>query len=297
MICPICHHQQQTPVGIASDFLVSGKKFPLMRCSHCGLIMTDKHPPIEELGAYYKNPNYISHSDVHKGLMNRLYHTARRCMLKQKGRWVERAVSRCEGQSPRLLDVGCGTGYFPYYMQQLGYQVSCVEQDAEARAFTEKKFALTPSDGLLHAHWAEHSFDVITLWHVLEHIVDLEEHMQCLAQLLPLGGALVVAVPNPTSYDAQRLGCDWAAYDVPRHVWHFTPDSLTTLAERYGFRLESLHPMWLDVYYIALMTQQQRGRKGLNAWLRSVTLGLWSNVRTLMDRRAASSLVYLFRRI
>ena len=170
-------------MGIASDHLVSSKSFPLVRCSHCGLIMTGSLPAKEELGAYYKSNNYISHSDVHKGLMNRLYHAARRRMLKQKGTLVKRATPYIEGASPRLLDVGCGTGYFAHHMQQLGYQVSCVEQDAEARAFAKEKFSLTPSEALLHTDWADRSFEVITLWHVLEHIVDLEEHINAYPNL------------------------------------------------------------------------------------------------------------------
>ncbi len=294
LICPICHHREYRTVGIATDHLVSGRQFPLVRCSHCGLVITQNPPQGEAFGAYYKSIDYISHSNINKGFFNQLYHVVRRCMLRKKRRWLQ---AYCRGgNGSRLLDIGCGTGYFAHYMQQRGYEVACVEQDADARAFALRKFGLNPLADLLDAPFPESHFHAITLWHVLEHIESLEEHLGHISRLLKSDGVLVIAVPNPTSYDACYFGGDWAAYDVPRHLWHFTPDSLTFLLERYGFVLQRVHPMYFDAYYIALMSQKQLGRKGGNAFFRAFLIGLGGTIRTLRTARAASSLVYIFQK-
>lgn len=296
MYCPICQRDGSEPIGVVMDRLVSQESFALDRCPHCGFIRTANAPRGAALGRYYKSKEYISHSDTHKTLFDRLYHYARRWMLMLKRRWVLKYLPSQEKREERmnLLDIGCGTGYFAHYMQQHGCRVTTIEQDADARSLAFEKQGLSPYTALLNAPLEEKSFDLITLWHVLEHIDTLEEHFNTITRLIKPNGLLVLALPNPTSWDARVYKMDWAAWDVPRHLWHFSPDNIVSLAERYDFRLKAVRPMWLDVYYIALLSEQRKGTTPFVALLKALPIAVWGTLRTMFKTHEASSLIYFF---
>ena len=289
--CPLCGGKQLERVLTCVDHCVSGEAFYLCRCHGCGFLFTQDFPSEDEIGRYYETPGYISHTDTRKGLVNRLYHRVRTHMLKRKARLVETESHRRQG---RLLDIGTGTGYFADTMQRRGWQVEATEKNADARRFTHEHFGLDvkPADAL--AGLPDGSFDVITLWHVMEHLEHLNETWDQLFRLLAERGTLVVAVPNHTSYDARHYGAFWAAYDVPRHLWHFSPGTLQQLASKHGFILAARHPMPFDAFYISILTERYMRRHG--AFARGCLTGLTAWFSTLARKDRSSSLIYIFRK-
>ena len=289
--CPICGGTQLRPHLTCVDHLATGEMFQLFLCAQCGMLLTQDAPTQEEIGAYYATPDYISHSDTRRGLTNRLYHYAREWMLRRKAQLVARAAQRPTG---RLMDLGAGTGHFAHHMAQGGWDVTAIEPDAGARAFAQAHFGLElkPIDALGQVE--EGSLDVITLWHVMEHIHRLDETWDLLHRLLTPEGVLVVAVPNWHSTDARHYGAYWAAYDVPRHLWHFTPSTIQQLASAHGFAMAERRAMPLDAFYVSMLSERYmrhplplpRGLlHGLAAWIRS-----WGR----KDR--SSSMIYVFRK-
>lgn len=279
------------PALTCVDHYASGEMFCLNRCADCGFLFTQDFPVEAEIGRYYATPDYISHSDTKKGLMNSLYHKVRRHMLKRKAELVMRVSHRQEG---RLLDIGTGTGYFADTMQQLGWQVEAVEKNEQARRFALEHFGLTVKPETALPTMERDSLDVITLWHVMEHLEHLNETWQLLHSLLTERGILIVAVPNCSSYDARKYGAYWAAYDVPRHLWHFTPDTIQRLASKHGFAMTERHPMPFDAFYVSMLTEKymrhscsflRGGLTGARAWLSS-----------LVKKERSSSMIYVFRK-
>lgn len=275
-----------------TDFYASGEQFELCRCRECGFVFTQGAPVEAEIGRYYETPDYISHSDTKKGAMNAIYHRVRQYMLGSKARLVMR-VSRCAARG-RLLDIGTGTGYFANAMDGRGWKVEAIEKNPQARAFAKEHFGLDVKPESALDGFAPGSFDVITLWHVMEHLEHLNETWERLKELLADKGALVVAVPNCSSYDARKYGAQWAAYDVPRHLWHFTPATIARLADKHGFVLAESHPMPFDAFYVSMLTEKQRGRS--LSFLRGMRVGAAAWLSAQGDKERSSSMIYVFRK-
>lgn len=273
------------------DHYATGEMFHLCRCVECGFLFTQDFPAETEIGRYYETPDYISHSDTKKGTVNRAYHYVRHYMLKRKARLVLTEAHRKEG---RLLDIGTGTGYFPATMKAKGWQVECIEKNAPARDFARMHFGLEVKPETSLAQYAPHSFDVITLWHVMEHLEHLNETWETLRSLLTDKGILIVAVPNCSSYDARKYGAYWAAYDVPRHLWHFTPDTMQKLGAKHGFILSARHPMPFDAFYISMLTERYLHRPGV--FIRGLLTGTLAWFSTLVKKERSSSMIYVFRK-
>lgn len=293
--CPICESVEFKPVFSCNDYLVSKKDFEIIECEKCAMRITKDCPSESEIGAYYESEEYISHSDVQKGLFNRAYHTVRQFMLGQKARWVIKNSGLLRGN---LLDVGSGTGYFPKKMKDKGWNVKSIEINDLAREFSQKNFGLDVCPTLQkYVETKENEnqkLDVITLWHVLEHIENVDETMKTFHQLLSVGGTLIVAVPNCSSYDAKKYENDWVAYDVPRHLWHFRPKQIELLAEKYGFELVAISPMFFDSFYISMMSEKHKNSK--NSLLKGAFYGGVGAVKTLFNKKESSSLVYFLRK-
>ena len=289
--CPLCNgtHLERTLTCV--DHYATGEMFHLCRCADCGFLFTQDFPAEAEIGRYYETPDYISHSDTKKGAMNRLYHWVRRYMLKRKAKLVMRVTHRKEGH---LLDIGTGTGYFPDTMKRLGWQVEAVEKNASAREFAHAHFGLEVKPDTALKDYAPESFDVITLWHVLEHLEHLNETWETLNALLTDKGMLLVAVPNCSSYDAQKYGAYWAAYDVPRHLWHFTPDTLQQVASKHGVIMSERHPMPFDAFYVSMLTERHMNRSF--PFLRGMLTGMLAWFSSLVRKERSSSMIYVFRK-
>lgn len=289
--CPLCENQTFTPLFTCTDYLVSYEKFDVEMCTACGFRRTKNFPPENIIGKYYQSDAYVSHSDTKKGVVNTLYHVIRKRMLSKKSDWVTEYAASAKGN---LLDVGAGTGYFAGFMATNGWNVSAVEKDSAARTLAKNKFGLKVYPSLNDMDALPQSFNVITLWHVLEHIEPLNQTISHLHRLLVGNGLLVLALPNCNSLDANRYKNDWAAYDVPRHLWHFTRNHVDKLAQQHGFIVESVKKMYFDGYYISMMSEQVR--KNNFPALRGFITGFATHIASLRNADKCSSLVYFLRK-
>ncbi|MDX1906749.1 MAG: class I SAM-dependent methyltransferase [Bacteroidia bacterium] len=256
--CPVCKSQSIAPALTARDHTVSQETFSIWHCATCACRFTQSVPDESEIGAYYQAESYISHSNTRKGLLARTYQIARRYTL---GRKRQQVISLSGRQAGTLLDVGCGTGEFLAAMQAGGWTVSGYEPDPGARTYAleQNKVSVSAPEGIM-THPA-HSADVITLWHVLEHVHQLDAYLAALHRILKTDGVLLIAVPNYTSWDGEHYQGYWAAYDVPRHLYHFSPAGLTSLMASAGFTLSQMLPLPLDAYYVSLLSEKyQHGR-------------------------------------
>lgn len=289
--CPLCGGTQLERTLTCVDHYATGEMFHLCRCARCGFLFTQDFPAETEIGRYYETPDYISHTDTRRGAMNRIYHWVRTYMLGRKARLVCRTSYRKEG---RLLDIGTGTGYFPQAMLKRGWQVEAVEKSAQARAFAKDHFGLEVKPETALADLPAGSYDVITMWHVMEHLEHLNEMWDRLNELLTERGLLIVAVPNCSSFDARRYGAYWAAYDVPRHLWHFTPATMQQFGSKHGFILAERHPMPFDAFYVSMLTEKHMRHSMAFLWgLLTGTLAWFS---ALVKKERSSSMIYVFRK-
>jgi 2-polyprenyl-3-methyl-5-hydroxy-6-metoxy-1,4-benzoquinol methylase len=286
--CPVCNSTKIAAALQAKDNTVSKEIFTIWQCGNCTLRFTQDVPAVSEIGAYYKSSDYISHSDTNKGFINKLYHAVRFFTLRAKKNLVEKYADKSKGN---LLDIGAGTGAFAATMQKANWNVTALEPDATARATAQTNFNITlqPAEQLFSLQ--NESFDVITLWHVLEHVHDLHNYIDKFYSLLKKDGVLIIAVPNYTSYDANEYESAWAAYDVPRHLYHFSPKSMNTLLSKHNFRLKKYKPMWFDSYYISLLSEKYI--TGKNNPFKAFISGTISNLHTMKSKRKSSSVIYI----
>ena len=286
--CPSCYSSHITKRLTAIDYTVSKLPFEIWHCSNCSLRFTQNVPTQDTIGQYYQSENYISHTDTNKGIVNRLYQVVRRHTLKGKRNLVNKFTKLENGN---LLDVGAGTGAFASFMHRSGWQVSGLEPDEQARqrAATLHSIRLEDSSRLFELH--EDQFDAITLWHVIEHVHLLHKYLEQLKKVVKPNGSIFIAVPNYTSYDAGVYQEFWAAYDTPRHLYHFSPDSMRKLLKDHGLQLRSIQPMWFDSFYVSLLSE--RYRSGHSNLLKGFWNGGVSNLKALSKQERASSLIYI----
>ena len=273
---------------LVKDHSVSKETFEIWQCSVCKLRFTQDVPDESSIGRYYKSPDYISHSNTRTGLINKLYHLVRNYTLRQKKRLVSKRTGLNKGS---LLDIGSGTGAFAAFMKKNGWAVTGLEPDAETRqnALETYDMALMPSEGLFQL--TPQSFNAITMWHVLEHVHDLHGYLGQICKLLKPGAVLFIAVPNYTSADATKYQEYWAAYDIPIHLYHFSPASMRKLLAIHGLKVKSIKPMWFDSFYVSLLSE--KNKTGKSQLLRGFSEGLMSNFKTLSDKSMCSSLIYI----
>ena len=289
--CPLCGGQQLEHALTCTDHYASGETFEVVRCAHCGFLMTQNAPVEAKIGKYYETPDYISHSDTQKGMMNRVYHWVRQFMLSRKASLVKQASKMSTGT---LLDYGTGTGYFANAMAQKQWTVKAIEKSPQARAFAKERFGLDVDAETALPLYEPQIFDVITLWHVLEHVEHLNEMWETLHKILKDRGVLIMAVPNPDSYDAQKYGKWWAAYDVPRHLWHFRPSVMQQFGAKHGFILEERIPMPFDAFYVSMLTEKYKGSKF--SFIKGLLTGTCAWFSALGKKERSSSMIYVFRK-
>lgn len=285
--CPVCGSSDIHPILTAKDHSVSGEDFVIWQCQSCTLRFTQDVPDENSIGPYYQSQDYISHSNTNKGLLNKLYQAVRKFTLGQKSGLV---ISHTT-QKGRILDIGAGIGAFLNEMKQKGWDIDGVEPDYGARQQAKNLFAinLKPTPELYQLPHG--SYDAITLWHVLEHVEPLQDYVAQLKKLLTPNGRIFIAVPNYTSLDADLYGNRWAAYDVPRHLYHFTPRSIEVLVEKHGMKIITRKPMWFDAFYISLLSSKYR--TGRTSWFGAGINGIRSNFKALVNKKKASSLIYI----
>ena len=266
------------------DFSVSGETFELFKDENLDMLVTRPQP--ENLFKYYESEDYISHTDAKKSLMDKMYQVVKRKNLKNKIQLIENQLNKPKS----LLDIGAGTGDFLLFAKSRGFEVLGVEPNEKARQLSSQK-------GIsLHQeiqNIIDQKYDAITLWHVLEHLPNLDDQIKTIASLLKDDGVLVIAVPNFKSYDASHYGKYWAAYDVPRHLWHFSKTSIAKLFDSHGMEVTVIKPMWFDAFYVSMLSEKYKGNKLY--WISAFFVGLWSNARAVFTKEH-SSLIYILKK-
>jgi ubiquinone/menaquinone biosynthesis C-methylase UbiE len=255
-VCPLCSSEKIFLHFRCVDHFISKEVFEVYRCPSCSFEFTLDYPEETEIGPYYKSDNYISHTDTSKGFSNKVYRMARSIMLRIKKRIIENATGLKKGN---LLDIGSGTGHFAGTMKKAGWQVKGIEINEKARDSSISHFGLEIIDPEQITAYAANSFDCITLWHVLEHFYDPFKLSSDIVRLLKSGGWCIIALPNCSSYDAEYYKSYWAAYDVPRHLWHFSPSTFRIFSEKSGFLIKKIRNLPLDVFYISILSERYRG--------------------------------------
>lgn len=284
--CPICQSEKLTAQLNCVDDTVSRETFPISKCLKCDFLFTNKIPKYKDLGTYYQSEEYISHSNSNKGLFNKLYKLIRFINLKKK-------VKLLGKKTGALLELGSGTGELLAACQTKGWACIGVEPEEKARKQARKNYKIELTETIEKIELAENSIDRIMLWHVLEHIPNLQESIRNFKYWLKKEGELLIAVPNHKSWDAKYYQENWAAYDVPRHLYHFDKNSMSTLLNQHDLEITKIKPMWFDAFYVAMLSEKiKSGQKKL---LKGTIIGLLSNLRALFQNREFSSQIFIIR--
>jgi len=286
-ICPLCSSGKTLLHLKCSDHLLTGEEFNLCKCSDCSFVFTGHYPDEQSIGRYYGSDDYISHDDKAKGFLNRVYLKVRSIMLKRKASMVVKATGIRNG---RILDIGCGTGHFAATMKQKGWIVAGIEPNKKARNFASGRFRLDVMSPEQISELPSGSFDCITMWHVLEHFHDPFGYAAEIKRLLKPGGLCLCALPNCSSFDARHYREQWAAYDVPRHLWHFTPETFRVFAEKTHLQITGIKPLPLDVFYISILSERNKGSHF--PFIKGVVNGTFFAALSLSDKNKSSSLIY-----
>ncbi|MDU0372164.1 class I SAM-dependent methyltransferase [Hymenobacter endophyticus] len=284
--CPVCGKTEFRNKLVVEDKSVSKESFAIQQCVACSFQFTNPRPDEAHIGRYYESEEYVSHNSGAGGMINQAYKVARFFTMRRKV-----ALLNKRAKKGRLLDYGCGTGHFLAAAKSNGWQVAGWEPNARAREEASQRVG-QPIGVESLVQFQPASFDAITLWHVLEHVHTLNETLQQLIRLLKPDGILMIAVPNVDSLDAQHYRQDWAAYDVPRHLYHFTPKTMTQLLKKHKMQVEEVLPMPLDAYYVSMLSEKHRAERG-GGMLTVLKAGYKSNQYAAQHEGQYSSLIYV----
>lgn len=289
-ICPVCGGEDLQHLLSSKDNTVSQQVFELRQCQTCKLGITTPRPADEDLHQYYLSDDYISHSNKGKTLVDKVYLIARSFTLKWKLRIVQQG-----GTTPdKILDYGCGTGEFLSACKTAGWTTVGVEPSPAAREQAKTITASPVYESLQSV--TDDNFTVITLWHVLEHVSNLDQTLSLLKSKLTENGTIFIAVPNHSSWDSQHYKEHWAGYDTPRHLWHFSRETMRTLITKNGMTVTGTIPMKLDSFYISLLSEKYKNSKSsVTGMLKATLNGLTSNVKASKSGDY-SSLIYIVKK-
>lgn len=267
------------------DYSVSQETFDLYHDETLDMLITHPQPSLDILGKYYESADYISHTDSKRSLFEKAYHFVKNIALKNK----LDLINSYQPSKGSILDIGAGTGEFLAVAGKDGWKTVGVEPSDKAKAIAKSKgVSFVENTSELESH----SFDVISMWHVLEHVPNLEEQIKELKRLLKPTGTLIVAVPNFKSFDAKHYGNFWAAYDVPIHFWHFSKKAIELLFDKENMHLQKVLPMKFDSFYVSLLSEKYKNGK-IN-YIKAFFIGLQSNLKA-MKNMEYSSHIYIIR--
>lgn len=273
------------------DYTVSSENFDLRFHKELEMLETFPRPKEEELSGYYESDDYISHTDSKETIIDKLYQIVKKHALANK----LKLINSFKTEDKNLLDIGCGTGDFLLICKDNGWKVTGVEPNEKAKITSENKL-VGKSESEIYSEISqlnkEAQFDIITLWHVLEHVPNLEAYFSGLKKLLKPNGVLIVAVPNFKSYDANYYKQFWAAFDVPRHLWHFSKKSIQLLFAKHEMSVVNILPMWFDSFYVSLLSEKYKN--GKDNFLKAFYIGLISNIKAITTKEH-SSLIYIIK--
>lgn len=283
--CPICGNNATSSYMHCIDAMKSKETFTLNQCEECGFIFTNPRPEIKGLAKYYDFEDYISHSDTKADFICKCYHLIRK-------RNIQRKIKLLGKSKGKLLEIGSGTGKLLAECKKRGWETLGVEPNKGARDIASQKNNIDLVE-CLNEIKTKGSMDVVMLWHVLEHLPDINESFKKFKYYLKEKGKLVIAVPNCKAYDAKIYKDHWAAYDVPRHLSHFHKTSMKRLANKHGFEVQKIKPMRFDSLYVSILSEKIK--TGKPNFIKGVAIGLWSNLIGLMKNGEYSSLIYIMK--
>ena len=266
------------------DNSVSKETFELLYDENLDFLITSPKPSENDLGRYYESDDYISHTDGKRSVFEKAYHFIKNIALKNK----LSLINDLQKSKGNLLDIGSGTGDFLLVAKQNGWKTIGIEPSEKAKAIAEKKGVELKSN---LSNFANHSFDVITMWHVLEHVPNLENQIKELKRLVKPNGSIIIAVPNFKSFDAKYYKEFWAAYDVPRHLWHFSKTAIEKLFAQEDLRLEKILPMKFDSFYVSLLSEKYK--TGKMNYIKAFSIGLKSNLKAKKNFEYSSHIYVL----
>ncbi|PLW96612.1 MAG: methyltransferase [Marinilabiliales bacterium] len=285
--CPLCNSESIENSFDLKDHFLTKETFSVFQCKDCGFRFTNPRPEAEHLGSYYKSENYIAHSNTRKGIIAGIYQVVRNFTIRRKVQML--AGKQRQGH---ILDIGCATGEFLNAFSKRGWKVSGIEPDSDAAEYASKNYGIDVYPESEIEKFKDDTFDIVTMWHVLEHVEDFHKRIKEIKRVLRPGGILTIAVPNPESADAVHYGHWWAAWDVPRHLSHFSQKNISQLCESvYGFRHVNTVPMLFDSFYVSMLSEKYKGTS--LGFLHGVIEGLRSNIMASSSGEY-SSLTYIF---
>ena len=288
--CPKCKDSNLKPFLQCVDYTVTKEKFNIVSCKQCGFKFTNPRPDIKLIHKYYESESYISHSNTNSGIFNKLYHFIKKIAIKNKIRIIE----GLQPKNKTLLDIGCGTGSFLGTIQRKGWHVKGIEPNEKARSKAIETHSINVLNENELISLPKNSFAVITMWHVMEHVHNIKQRTHEIYNLLETGGYAIIAVPNYTSWDAKYYGEYWAAYDVPRHLSHFSPQTIKELFNDSNLKHVKSLPMKFDSFYVGLLSEKYK-----NSFLqspRAILIGLYSNLKANKNPENYSSVIYIFQK-
>jgi len=287
--CPVCNSENLKNAFSCVDHTTTQETFQVQTCIQCSFTLTNPRPNDDQLGKYYESNDYISHSNNQKGIFNRVYQMVRYHAIESKFKLINGLNS-----NGLVLDYGCGTGEFLGYVKKQERAVLGVEPSEFARKQAIQNHQLNVLSLEEFPSISDNSASIISLWHVLEHVSNLRETLSKFHSILSDQGHLVIAVPNCSSLDAEIYGPLWAGYDVPRHLWHFTPKTMQELLESEGFKLLKMKGMPFDSFYVSLLSEKHRTGK-MNP-IRAIKNGFLSNWNARKNPGKTSSVIYIFQK-
>ncbi len=288
--CPVCNMTKTSFFLACQDYTVSRETFQIVECNSCGFKFTNPRPENDKLGNYYKSEAYISHSNTKKGGVNSVYQLVRKYTLLKKLQLISRYY-----KTGKILDIGCGTGEFLNVCKNAKWDVIGIEPDLDAKKMAIENYGLNVKEESEIKNLESESFDIISMWHVLEHVPQLNERIEELKRLIKKNGIILIAVPNCTSLDASIYSEHWAAYDLPRHLYHFSPEDIESVFKNHNLEVFKILPMIFDSFYVSILSEKyQFGRINI---IRAIWNGFRSNFSALKSGKKYSSQIYLIRRM
>ena len=263
------------------------EEFTIVSCETTGFLFTNPRPKEKDISEYYDFEDYISHTNKQIDFISKLYQKVRSHTIKRKFKLISKLIS-----SKKILDVGSGTGEFLSYMKSKGFDTFGIEVAKKARKLSIKNHKLLVKDSLSKLN--ENNFDVITMWHVLEHVYDLDGYMKKIKYLLNDKGILLIAVPNHKCFDQKYYGEYWAGWDVPLHLWHFDKESMRKISKKYGFEITSIYPLYFDSFYVSLLSSKYKYKS--SKLVQAFFIGLYSNLIAKLKTGEYSSLIYVLKK-
>tara|TARA_B100001175_G_C19493536_1_gene633957 strand:+ start:968 stop:1855 length:888 start_codon:yes stop_codon:yes gene_type:complete len=285
--CPLCSGLKFAKKLTCTDHTKSKENFTIVSCETCKFTFTNPRPKEESLGEYYKSEMYISHTNSSKGIFNWMYQTVRKHSIRAKVLFLKKIKS-----GGAHLDIGCGTGEFLNACRKSGFITKGVEPSLSARKQAIENYNISVSEESDLSQYNASEFDSVTMWHVLEHITDLNETAGHLHRILKPDGKLIIAVPNHNCWEASYYKEFWAGWDVPIHLWHFSKSTMEKLFKKHKFKLLKTKPMIFDSYYVSLLSEEFSS--GEKKFFKGFVVGFISNLFGVFTKRGHSSIIYVF---